>query len=303
MDQKTNVFIWDMDETLILLKSLITGSYAKAFNGSKDVEKGIEIGKTWENQILRICDDYFFYEQIEGCNKPYVDAMREYDDGLDLTDYDFANDGFVATAFDDDENKKKLAYRHRIIAQKYQKGLRSVFGEKMIRSWDNLYAVTDEYTDKWFTSARACVAQCAIGNKDPTPSVELADPNSDSTSSRVQNINVIVTSGSLIPSLVKCLLFRLDDLFSYDNVYSSWEVGKYQCFSLIKERFNGPNVQFCAIGDGWEECEASENMQWPFVQMDPGPVTTSQRFPGLNLETLGHYISVVYGGDSDDEDE
>ena len=66
-------------------------------------------------------------------------------------------------------------------------------------------------------AARACVAQCAIGNKDPTPSVELADPNSDSTSSRVQNINVIVTSGSLIPSLVKCLLFRLDDLFSYEN--------------------------------------------------------------------------------------
>lgn len=53
-----------MDETLILLKSLITGTYAKAFNGSKDVQKGIEIGKTWENQILRICDDYFFYEQV-----------------------------------------------------------------------------------------------------------------------------------------------------------------------------------------------------------------------------------------------
>lgn len=53
-----------MDETLVLLKSLITGTYAKAFNGSKDVQKGIEIGKTWENQILRICDDYFFYEQV-----------------------------------------------------------------------------------------------------------------------------------------------------------------------------------------------------------------------------------------------
>lgn len=88
----------------------------------------------------------------------------------------------------------------------------------------------------------------------------------------------------------------------FSTVYSSWEVGKYQCFSLIKERFNGPNVQFCAIGDGWEECEAAENMQWPFVQIDPGPVSTSHRFPGLNLETLGHYISVVYG-DSDDEDE
>ena len=32
---------------------------------SKDVEKGIEIGKTWKNQILRICDDHFFYEQVK----------------------------------------------------------------------------------------------------------------------------------------------------------------------------------------------------------------------------------------------
>lgn len=61
-------------------------------------------------------------------------------------------------------------------------------------------------------AAKACVAECASGNKDSIP-----DGISDSTSSRVQNVNVIVTSGSLIPSLVKCLLFRLDDLFSYDN--------------------------------------------------------------------------------------
>lgn len=47
--------------------------------------------------------------------------MKEYDDGLDLTDYDFANDGFVGAAFDDDANKKKLAYRHRIISHKYKK--------------------------------------------------------------------------------------------------------------------------------------------------------------------------------------
>lgn len=67
---------------------------------------------------MKIC---VWFEQIEGCNKPFIDAMREYDDGLDLTGYDFANDGFVGAAFDDDSNKKKLAYRHRIIAQKYKK--------------------------------------------------------------------------------------------------------------------------------------------------------------------------------------
>lgn len=31
-------------------------------------------------------------------------------------------------------------------------GLRSVFGEKMIKSWDNLYQETDDFTDKWLSS-------------------------------------------------------------------------------------------------------------------------------------------------------
>ena len=63
-DQILTVYIWDMDETLILLKSLLNGAYAEAFNGSKDVQKGIEIGKNWEKHILHACDQFFFYEQV-----------------------------------------------------------------------------------------------------------------------------------------------------------------------------------------------------------------------------------------------
>lgn len=59
-----NVYIWDMDETLILLKSLLNGTYARAFNGLKNVKNGAEIGKLWEDHILRVCDEYFFYEQV-----------------------------------------------------------------------------------------------------------------------------------------------------------------------------------------------------------------------------------------------
>lgn len=64
MDQKINVYIWDMDETLILLKSLLNGTYAEAFNGLKNIQEGVEIGKTWEKHILALCDDHFFYEQV-----------------------------------------------------------------------------------------------------------------------------------------------------------------------------------------------------------------------------------------------
>lgn len=63
-NRMTNVYIWDMDETLILLKSLLNGAFAEAFNGSKDVKKGVELGRMWEDHILKMCDDYFFYEQV-----------------------------------------------------------------------------------------------------------------------------------------------------------------------------------------------------------------------------------------------
>lgn len=170
-----------------------------------------------------------------------------------------------------------------------------------------------------------CLEQCATGNRDPIPNI-----TSPSTPDYVRNngkphVNVLVTSGALIPSLVKCLLFRLDELISSENgkllsllifwfqgnrysyftklpVYSSWEVGKLQCFSLIKERFNGPNVKFCVIGDGWEECEAAETMRWPFVKVDPGP-TSYHRFPGLTLRDLDLYFSVVYGDAVKKDDE
>lgn len=62
------VHIWDMDETLILLKSLLDGTYAGAFDGSKDKRKGIEIGKQWENHILQVCDEHFFYEEVRFLN-------------------------------------------------------------------------------------------------------------------------------------------------------------------------------------------------------------------------------------------
>ncbi|KAA8525903.1 hypothetical protein F0562_007997 [Nyssa sinensis] len=298
--QKTKVYIWDMDETLILLKSLLNGTYAEAFNALKDVQKGVEIGKMWERQILQVCDEYFFYEQIENCNNPFLDALSQYDDGRDLSDYDFNQDGFSSSY--DDINKRKLSYRHRVISHNYKKGLHSVFYQDMIKLWDDLYDVTDSYTDRWLSSARACLEQCSSGNKELGPSIDLADGISYSNDTEFYHINILVTSGSLIPSLVKCLLFRLDDLITYRDVYSSWEVGKLQCFSWIRERFSSPDVQFCVIGDGWEECEAAQTMKWPFVKIDLRP-DSSHRFPGLTLRTLGHYFSIVYGDTAVENDE
>ncbi|KAL5187606.1 Eyes absent [Glycine soja] len=171
-------------------------------------------------------------------------------------------------------------------------GLRNILDNKTIKLWDELYDKTDEYTDRWLSSARTFLKECSGEDKDAVYSIAFANPSSNSTNAK--HVNVLVTSGSLVPSLVKCMLFHLDSLITHGNVYSSWEVGKIQCFRWIKERFNHPNVRFCVIGDGWEECEAAEIMRWPFVKIDPRPGKL-HRFPGLTLTTISHYFSVVYG--------
>ncbi|XP_057978537.1 eyes absent homolog isoform X2 [Malania oleifera] len=291
IDRKMNVYIWDMDETLVLLKSLLNGTYAEAFNGVKDVQKGVEVGKMWEKHILQVCDDYFFYEQIENYNRPSLDAFVEYDDGMDLSDYDFNQDGF--STLSDDSDKRKLAYRHRAIAYKYKQGLPGILDQESVKLLDDLYDMTDSYTDRWLSSGGIRVSNNCVTS---------ADGATENVAATVQHVNVLVTSGSLIPSLVKCLLFRLDVLITHGNVYSSWEVGKLQCFLQIQDRFNSPNTQFCVIGDGWEECEAAQAMKWPFVKIDPRP-GGGHRFPGLTVRTLGYYFSVVYGNPDDEVEE
>ncbi|PKA47739.1 protein-tyrosine phosphatase [Apostasia shenzhenica] len=295
----TNVYIWDMDETLILLKSLLDGTYAHAFGGSKDYSKGVEVGKLWEKQILKVCDENFFYEQIEDYDEPFISALSEYDDGKDLSDYDF-NDGFSFPY--DDSNKRKLAYRHRAIANKYKKGLRNILDQQTMEQCDDLYTMTDGFTDGWLSSGRALLEQISYKNTSVAPHPVSSQTSHGNIDAKCQDINVLVTSGSLIPSLVKCMLFRLGDVIFHDNVYSSCEVGKLQCFIWIRERFGGPGVRFCVIGDGMEECEAAERMYWPFIKMDFHPNAT-HRFPGLTLGMIEHYMEVIYGpSDADDND-
>lgn len=98
------------------------------------------------------------------------------------------------------------------------------------------------------------------------------------------------------PNFRSILLTNLSSL----SVYSAWDVGKSQCFTWIRERFSGPNVQFCVIGDGWEECEAAEAMGWPFVKIDPCS-SKYHRFPGLTPKDLDLYLSVVYENRNDEK--
>ncbi|KAJ1257579.1 hypothetical protein BS78_10G007200 [Paspalum vaginatum] len=274
-EKPMNVYIWDMDETLILLRSLLNGSYAGAFNGLKDHYECFQIGKRWESIILELCNEHFFFDEMIRYNEPYLNALSEFDDGRDLASFDFEADCFAS--FYGGVDKRRRVYRLRTIGEKYAKGLEKILDQDMLKVSTDLYDLTDKYTDGWLTSAHKLLEE-ALGKSPEVP----AAANSPS-------IHCIVTAGALIPCLAKCLLCRLDDVVSSENVYSSLKVGKLQCFKWIKERFDNPNVRFCAIGDGREECPAAQAMKWPFIKIELPP-DAPHRFPGLDMPTVQAYM-------------
>ncbi|KAJ1257581.1 hypothetical protein BS78_10G007200 [Paspalum vaginatum] len=221
-EKPMNVYIWDMDETLILLRSLLNGSYAGAFNGLKDHYECFQIGKRWESIILELCNEHFFFDEMIRYNEPYLNALSEFDDGRDLASFDFEADCFAS--FYGGVDKRRRVYRLRTIGEKYAKGLEKILDQDMLKVSTDLYDLTDKYTDGWLTS-----------------------------------------------------------------VYSSLKVGKLQCFKWIKERFDNPNVRFCAIGDGREECPAAQAMKWPFIKIELPP-DAPHRFPGLDMPTVQAYM-------------
>ena len=56
-------------------------------------------------------------------------------------------------------------------------------------------------------AARAFLEQCS----------NVKEASVDGTDRSSQDIHILVTSGALIPSLVKCLLFRLDTFLRHEN--------------------------------------------------------------------------------------
>ena len=61
------VFIWDLDETLILFHTLLTGSYANRFQ--KDVKTLQYLATEMERMIFDVADSTFFFNDLEECDQ------------------------------------------------------------------------------------------------------------------------------------------------------------------------------------------------------------------------------------------
>lgn len=86
------VFIWDLDETIIIFNSLLTGKYATTY--TKDHNHLYQLGCTMESMIYELGDSHFFGNDIDECDQSHIDDVSSDDNGQDLSGYVFETDGF-----------------------------------------------------------------------------------------------------------------------------------------------------------------------------------------------------------------
>uniref|UniRef100_A0AAY4AS72 Eyes absent homolog n=1 Tax=Denticeps clupeoides TaxID=299321 RepID=A0AAY4AS72_9TELE len=137
------VFIWDLDETIIVFHSLLTGSYA--------------------NRYGRECDQV------------HIDDVSSDDNGQDLSTYNFSTDGFHAAATSANlclatgvrggvDWMRKLAFRYRRVKEiytTYKNNVGGLLGPAKREAWLQLRAEIEALTDSWLTLALKCL-HCVI---------------------------------------------------------------------------------------------------------------------------------------------
>jgi hypothetical protein len=57
------VFIWDLDETIVIFHSLLTGSYANRFG--KDASVACQLGMRMEEMIFGLAETHLFFNDLE----------------------------------------------------------------------------------------------------------------------------------------------------------------------------------------------------------------------------------------------
>ncbi|XP_039271228.2 protein phosphatase EYA2-like [Styela clava] len=250
--QLERVFVWDLDETIIIFHSLLTSSFAHRYN--KDATLSCSLGLRMEELIFNLADTHLFFNDLEECDQVHIDDISSDDNGQDLTNYNFGTDGFRATSGGvcvaggvrgGVDWMRKLAFRYRRIKEIYERyanNVGSLLAPHDRETWLQIRQDLETVTDSWLT---------------------LAMKSLNIINQRPNCINVLATTTQLVPALAKLMLYGLGGVFNIENIYSATKIGKESCFERIIQRF-GRNVTYVAVGDGRDEEQAAKVHNMPF---------------------------------------
>ncbi|XP_075069740.1 protein phosphatase EYA1 isoform X4 [Mixophyes fleayi] len=248
------VFIWDLDETIIVFHSLLTGSYANRYG--RDPPTSVSLGLRMEEMIFNLADTHLFFNDLEECDQVHIDDVSSDDNGQDLSTYNFGTDGFPAAATSANlclatgvrggvDWMRKLAFRYRRVKEiynTYKNNVGGLLGPAKREAWLQLRAEIEALTDSWLTLALKALTLIHT---------------------RTNCVNILVTTTQLIPALAKVLLYGLGVAFPIENIYSATKIGKESCFERIVQRF-GRKVVYVVVGDGVEEEQGAKKHSMPF---------------------------------------
>ncbi|XP_058051790.1 eyes absent homolog 3 isoform X5 [Ahaetulla prasina] len=247
------VFLWDLDETIIIFHSLLTGSYAQKYG--KDPSLVVGFGLTMEEMIFEVADTHLFFNDLEECDQVHVEDVASDDNGQDLSNYNFSTDGFSGSGSNANHGStgvqggvdwmRKLAFRYRKVREvydKYKNNVVALLSPEKKEALQRLREDIEVLTDSWLGTA--------------LKSLLLIQ-------SRKNCVNVLITTTQLVPALAKVLLYGLGEVFPIENIYSATKIGKESCFERIISRF-GKKVTYVVIGDGRDEELAAKQHNMPF---------------------------------------
>nr|XP_012626201.1 eyes absent homolog 1 isoform X7 [Microcebus murinus] len=273
------VFIWDLDETIIVFHSLLTGSYANRYG--RDPPTSVSLGLRMEEMIFNLADTHLFFNDLEECDQVHIDDVSSDDNGQDLSTYNFGTDGFPAAATSANlclatgvrggvDWMRKLAFRYRRVKEiynTYKNNVGGLLGPAKREAWLQLRAEIEALTDSWLTLALKALSLIH---------------------SRTNCVNILVTTTQLIPALAKVLLYGLGIVFPIENIYSATKIGKESCFERIIQRF-GRKVVYVVIGDGVEEEQGAKKACYALLEdLQPlGPHGPTSRL-GTGVPVTAH---------------
>uniref|UniRef100_A0A8C3GHJ1 Eyes absent homolog n=1 Tax=Cairina moschata TaxID=8855 RepID=A0A8C3GHJ1_CAIMO len=256
------VFLWDLDETIIIFHSLLTGSYAQKYG--KDPTLVIGSGLSMEEMIFEVADTHLFFNDLEECDQVHIEDVASDDNGQDLSNYNFSTDGFSGSGSNANHSSsvgvqggvdwmRKLAFRYRRVREiydKYKTNIGGLLSPQKREALQRLRTDIEVLTDSWLETA--------------LKSLLLIQ-------SRKNCVNILITTTQLVPALAKVLLYGLGEVFPIENIYSATKIGKESCFERIVSRF-GKKVTYVVIGDGRDEEVAAKQVGfcrggiWVYVQ-------------------------------------
>ncbi|NXK85934.1 EYA3 protein, partial [Formicarius rufipectus] len=247
------VFLWDLDETIIIFHSLLTGSYAQKYG--KDPTLVIGSGLSMEEMIFEVADTHLFFNDLEECDQVHIEDVASDDNGQDLSNYNFSTDGFSGSGSNTNHSSsvgvqgvdwmRKLAFRYRRVREiynKYKTDVGGLLSPQKREALQRLRTDIEVLTDSWLETA--------------LKSLLLIQ-------SRKNCENILITTTQLMPALAKVLLYGLGEVFPIENIYSATKIGKESCFERIVSRF-GKKVTYVVIGDGRDEEVAAKQHNMPF---------------------------------------